>query len=49
MSERNINFNYKKINKRTFYKNKKLFNISDTDVNKILVSKKGSYRKKTLI
>ena len=33
----------KKINKSTFYKNKKLFNIHDLDVNKILVSKKESY------
>ena len=30
------------INKSTFYKNKKLFNIHDVDVNKILVSKKES-------
>ena len=33
----------KKINKSNFYKNKKLFNIHDLDVNKILVSKKESY------
>ena len=33
----------KKINKSTFYKNKKLFNIRDIDVNNILVSKKESY------
>ena len=33
----------KKINKSNFYKNKDLFNIHDIDVNKILVSKKGSY------
>ena len=33
----------KKINKSTFYKNKKLFNIHDLNVNKILVSKKESY------
>ena len=38
-----INFEDKKINKSTFYKNKKLFNIHDLDVNKILVSKKESY------
>ena len=38
-----INLNDKKINKSTFYKNKKLFNIHDLDVNKILVSKKESY------
>ena len=33
----------KKINKSNFYENKKLFNIHDLDVNKILVSKKESY------
>ena len=46
MNEKSINFNDKKINKSNFYKNKKLFNIHDLDVNKILVSKKGSYRTK---
>ena len=43
MSGRSINFEDKKINKSTFYNNKKLFNIHDLDVNKILVSKKESY------
>ena len=33
----------KKINKSTFYKNKKLCNIYDLDVNKTFVSKKESY------
>ena len=33
----------KKINKSNFYKNRKLFNIHDLDINKILVSKKESY------
>ena len=33
----------KKSTKANFYKNKKLFNIHDLDVNKILVSKKESY------
>ena len=37
-----INFEDKKISKSNFYKNKKLFNIHDLDVNKILVSKKES-------
>ena len=46
MSGKSINFDDKKINKSTFYKNKKLFNIHDLDVNKILVSKKESYGKK---
>ena len=42
----NINFEDKKISKSNFYKNKKLFNIHDFDVNKILVSKKESNGKK---
>ena len=33
----------KKIYKSDFYKNKKLFRIDNTDVNKILVSKKETY------
>ena len=43
MSGKSINVDDKKINKSTFYKNKKLFNLSDIDANKILVSKKESY------
>ena len=43
MTRKSINFEDKKINKSTFYKNKRLFNIHDLDVNKILVSKKESY------
>ena len=43
MSGKSINFEDKKINKSIFYKNKKLFNIHNLDVNKILVSKKESY------
>ena len=46
MSGRSINFDDKKISKSNFYKNKKIFNIYDLDVNKILVSKKESYGKK---
>ena len=46
MSGKSIIFDDKKINKSNFYKNKKLFNIHDLDVNKILVSKKESYGKK---
>ena len=42
MSGKNINFEDKKINKSNFYKNKKVFNLYDLDVNKILVSKKES-------
>ena len=43
MSGKSINFDDKNINRSTFYKNKKLFNIHDLDVNKMLVSKKESY------
>ena len=46
MNGKNINFDDKKINKINFYKNKKIFNIHDLDVNKILVSKKKSCRTK---
>ena len=43
-NERNINFDNKNIKKSNFYnKNKKIFNIDDIDVNKILVSKKEQY------
>ena len=46
MSGNSINFDDKKIKKSDFYnKNKKIFNIDDIDVNKILVSKKGKYGK----
>ena len=43
MSGKNINFHDKKINKSIFCKN---FNVDDTDVNKLLVSKKEPYSKK---
>ena len=43
MSGKSIYFDDKKINESNFYKNKKLFNIHDLDVNKILVSKKKTY------
>ena len=43
MSGKSIIFEDKKINKSTFYKNMRLFNINDIDVNKILVSKKESH------
>ena len=43
MSGSSITFNNKKIKKSDFYnKNKKIFNIDDIDVNKILVSKKNN-------
>ena len=41
MNKTIINFDNKNIEKSDFYnKNKKIFNIDDTDVNKILISKK---------
>ena len=47
MSTRSINYDDKKIESSDFYKNKnkKIFNIDDIDVNKILVSKKRPYGK----
>ena len=46
MSRKITIFDDKKINKSSFYKNKKLFNKYDKDVSKILVSKKEIYGKK---
>ena len=43
MSKKSINFDDKKISKSNLYKNNKLFKIDDTDVNKILFSKKEWY------
>ena len=43
MSGKSINFNNKKIEKSDFYKIKKIFNIDDIDVFKILVSQKEPY------
>ena len=46
MNGKNINFDKKDIKKSDFYNNnKKIFNIDDTGVNKILVSKKEQYGK----
>ena len=45
MNTKNINVDDRKIKKTEFYKNKKIFNIDDIDVNKILVSKKEPYGK----
>ena len=46
MSRNSINFDSKKIKKRDFYnENKKIFNINDIDISKILVSKKEKYGK----
>ena len=43
MSGKSINFDDKEINESNFYKNKKLVNIYNLDVIKILVSKRESY------
>ena len=43
MTGKNITFNAKKINKRNFYKNIKLSEIDEIDVEKILISKQESY------
>ena len=46
MNGRSINLNDKKIKKVTFIiKTKKIFNINNIDINKILVSKKETYGK----
>ena len=45
MSRSRINLNDEKIKKSDFYKNKKIFNIDNIDVNKTLVSKKEIYGK----
>ena len=43
MNGKRINFEKKTIKKSDFYnKNKKIFNIDDTDVNKLLVLKKNN-------
>ena len=47
MSGKNIIFDDEKINKSNFYKNKKLFSIYDIEVDKILISKKELYGKKS--
>ena len=56
ISGKNIIFHDEKINRSNFYKNKKLSNfyknkklskIGDIDVNKILISKKEAYGKKS--
>ena len=46
MSGRNINFNNKRNKKSDFYKNKKINNIEDINVDNILVSKKEPYSTK---
>ena len=46
MSGKSINFDDKNINKSNFYNNKKLFNLNDIGVNKILVSKEELWHTK---
>ena len=47
--EKSINFNNEKINKKTFYNNKKQFDIQQIDTNKILISEPEPYGKKNVI
>ena len=47
MTGKNIILDDKKISKSNVYKNKKLFNIYDTEVDKILISIKERYGKKS--
>ena len=42
MSGKNVSFDDKKIKRSSFYKNKKINNIEDIDVNNILIAKKES-------
>ena len=43
MSGKSINFDDEKVTKSNFYRNKRLFNLDDIGVNKILISKKKPY------
>ena len=43
MSKKAIKFNNKKIKKSDFYKNIKVFQMDDIDVNNVLISKKEAY------
>ena len=44
-----VNFGDKKVNKSSFYKNKKLLKIDDINFNKVLVSKKEPRYGKTRV
>ena len=46
ISEKTINFDCKRINKSNFYITKREFKINDTNVDKMLISKKEPYEKK---
>ena len=43
MSGKSVSFNDKKIKRSDFYKNKKVFQIDNTEANKTLVSKEKPY------
>ena len=45
MSEKSIKFGDKKVDQKSFYKNKKTFKMEDININKILASKKAPYGK----
>ena len=45
MSGKKINFDDKKIKRSSFYKNKKINNIEDIDVNNILTKRAIQYKK----
>ena len=47
MGGKEIDFQDKKINKKDFYRNKKIFKIKDIDINKILISEGELYGSKT--
>ena len=49
MNGKSINFDDKKIKKSEFYKSKKVFQIDNIDVNKILVSRKEPYGTKNAL
>ena len=47
MTEKNINFDNKKVDKRNFYRYKRPLSLDDIDVDKILISRKEPYAKKS--
>ena len=49
MSGKNKNFDDKKIKRSGLYKNKKINNIEDIDVNNILISKKEPYGRMAIL
>ena len=49
MIKRTVNFEDKNVNKKTFYKNKKPYDVYHIDTEKILVSKKNLMEKRVVI